>query len=98
MGRPSLVSFVFDETGKGSSARLGFWLTLVVTLRIVWLAAHGRAELSEITATLLTTLLIALIAWAAGPRIGAPLIAQIGAVSRRLRGRKEEIHDHPDAG
>jgi succinate-acetate transporter protein len=37
--------------------------------------------------TLLTTLMLAFIAWSAGPRIGAQIIAQIGGVAGALMSR-----------
>jgi hypothetical protein len=82
--KTQLLSFIFDENGKGSSGRLSMWVTLAVTLRLVWKAAHGQVALTPEVITLLTTLLLAFIAWSAGPRMGAQLLAQMTGVAGAL--------------
>lgn len=80
-----------DEQGKPSSARLGFWLVLAVSVFVVLHDALGNGEgLSQAGYTLLGSLDIALIAWAAGPRAFQYFAPQIGNVASALSRSKTD--------
>lgn len=71
-----------DEKGKPSSARFAFWLTLLVTLTLIVLDAIRVDVTVPVAAySLLASLLVALAAWAGGPRIAQYLGPQIGKVA-----------------
>ncbi len=71
-----------DENGKTSTARLAFWLTLLVTLTIVVLDAIRIDVTVPVAAySLLGSLCVALAAWAGGPRIAQYLGPQVGKVA-----------------
>jgi hypothetical protein len=58
-------SFLTDEKGNPSSARLALWLTLPVTLGLI---AFGAVR-PDVVWNLLETVLLSLIGWAGGPRV-----------------------------
>jgi hypothetical protein len=73
-------SLVTDESGKFSMGRVALWLTLLFSLRIVHADTFGYGTLSPLSGSLLTTLIIALVAWSAGPRLASYILPQLGAV------------------
>jgi hypothetical protein len=73
-------SLVTDETGKFSMARVALWMTLLVALRVVHADTFGAGALSPLATSLLTTMLVALIAWAAGPRFASYLLPHIASL------------------
>ena len=80
--RARLIS---DEQGKLSSARVLLWLALAVSLLIVILDAFGIGRgLSQPGYSLLGSIDMALVAWAAGPRAFQYFAPQIGQVASAL--------------
>ena len=59
------MSFLNDERGTRSSARLALWVTLTITLGLILVGA----ERAEVVWHLLETVVLALIGWAGGPRV-----------------------------
>lgn len=94
------MSLIHDETGKVSTARSAFWLTLVITLSLVVADALSTAvDLPDPAYALLSGLTIALAAWAGGPRMAqylAPAASQVAsAVAAAKRDRKAGIEPTP---
>lgn len=75
-----------DERGKPSTSRRLLWLTLLWTLALATAdAALDAVAVPEPVYGLLSAVLIALIAWAGGPRALENLGAQIGKVAEAIR-------------
>ena len=85
------MSLLRDEQGSLSTARCAFWLTLIVTLVLIVLHAFGLARPPEAAYTLLGTVVLALAAWAGGPRIGQYIAPQIGRAAAALSRARAEI-------
>lgn len=74
-----------DERGKVSTARLAFWLTLLVTLTLCILdAVRDDVTVPVAAYSLLGSLCVALAAWAGGPRIAQYLGPQVGRVASSI--------------
>lgn len=88
----SAISHLFkDEQGKPSSARWGFWFALTISLLVVMLDALGVGPgLSQPGYTLLGSIDVALVAWAAGPRAFQYFAPQIGNVAAALSKTKRD--------
>lgn len=95
----SLWALLTDEQGKFSTARVALWVVLFVSMRVVWADTFGDGELSALTASLLTTLLVSLIAWAGGNRMASYLLPQLGSVVSSIAsavGHSRKPRDTPD--
>lgn len=94
-----------DEQGKTSSARVAFWATLIFTLVLIAADSVTTAVVvPEPAYALLAGLLIALAAWAGGPRALQYLGPQVGRVASAVaRARRtypppsEALEADPDA-
>ena len=87
--RYHLRDLVTDERGHLSSARVGLWTTVAVTLVVVGidvvLTLHGaQARVPNTVYGVLGTMFMAFASWAAGPRIAQYLGPQIGQVASGL--------------
>ena len=97
------MSLLRDEQGSLSTARCAFWITLLVALALAVLDATGATNTRPEGYTMLGTVVLALAAWAGGPRIGQYLAPQIGKAGQAIAGaaqaitkrRKESNDDHP---
>ncbi len=98
------MSLLRDEQGGWSTARCAFWLTLFVALALVVLDATGTTNTRTEGYTMLGTVVLALAAWAGGPRIGQYLAPQIGKVGQAIaasakaatvKRRQESDREHP---
>lgn len=98
------MSLLRDEQGSWSTARCAFWLTLLVALVLVVFDAAGVTDTRPEGYTLLGTVVLALAAWAAGPRMGQYLAPQIGKVGAAIasaakaatsKRRIESDREHP---
>lgn len=78
------AALISDETGKASTARCAFWLTLIITLIVVVLSSAGAMTTSSAAYSLLGTVVLALAAWAGGPRAMKYLGPQIGKVASAI--------------
>lgn len=85
-----LPELLQDETGSSSTARVAFWLTLLVTLVLCILDAI-REDVTVPTPaySLLGTTVLALAGWAGGPRVLQYLGPQLGKVAGGISGEGE---------
>lgn len=79
------MSLLRDEQHGVSTARVGFWawsvFTMSIVASVVWFDAK---EPSQAVWTLIGGIIMALITWAAGPRIAQYIGPQIGNVARAI--------------
>jgi hypothetical protein len=75
---------LMDEQGKPSTARIAFWIALIISMFVVLLDALGVGDLSQGGYTLLGSIDIALVAWSAGPRAFQYFAPQIGHAASAL--------------
>lgn len=79
-------SSLTDERGKPSTSRRLLWITLLWTLALTTAdAVLARVTVPEPAWGLLSAVLIALIAWAGGPRALENLGNQVGKVAEAFR-------------
>ncbi len=78
------MTLLRDERGDLSTARCAFWLLLVWSLVLVTLTGLGVMSLSSAAYTFLGTAIVAVVSWAAGPRVAQYLGPQLGAVAQAL--------------
>ncbi len=76
------MSLLRDEQGNRSSARVLLGVTLTFTLGLIALASYARLDVPGPVWPLLTSIIIALVAWAAGPRVAQYVGPQAGAAAR----------------
>ncbi|HEX6558959.1 MAG TPA: hypothetical protein VF021_05835 [Longimicrobiales bacterium] len=87
----TITHLLRDEQGKPSTARYAFWVALAVSVLVVLFDALGVGPgLSQPGYTLLGSIDVALVAWAAGPRAFQYFAPQIGNVASALSKTKRD--------
>lgn len=81
MSRHGIFGFMQDEEGNLSMARLMLVVWTAFTLVAVWLSAIDRISLPDPAYPLLGSTLLAIVGWAAGPRIMKHIGGQIAGVA-----------------
>ena len=83
--KAKLPQLLQDEQGHSSTARVAFWITLLVTLTLCVLDAIRSDVTVPVAAySLLGTTLIALASWAAGPRFAQYFGPQLGGIAQGI--------------
>jgi hypothetical protein len=88
------TDLIRDETGSVSSARVLLWVWTVVSLYLV--VRHWPTVGNHVLA-FLSTVELALIGWAAGPRVAQYLLPQLGAAVTAVAQSKRGDRD-PEKG
>lgn len=83
-----------DETGGWSSARCLLWLWSLVSLVLIVV----DRDLSNAILTYLSSVELALIGWAAGPRIAEYLLPQLGRTADAIGQAKRAKERDPENG
>ena len=86
-----------DEKGNLSSARVLLWLVILYLFRVIEGHLTGIPVDSAVWA-ILTTTILAFTSWAAGPRLAAYLVPQIGGVASSLGQALKRKENRPFGG
>ncbi len=90
-----IVQLIEDEKKKLSVARIGVWLTLILAFATIIFDVYtavivGHSIVPNVAYSLETTMFMAFVSWAAGPRIAQYIGPQIGSAAQAVAQAKRD--------